>query len=244
MAINAVVENLDGLDDGIKSLYKQSEDGKFRLDVVGGEDVSVLKGALDKEREARKALEKAQKDGSGETETLKAKLREAEDAILKAEGNTQALAAKQVERMKEDFEKREAGALASKEAAELRAKSFESKVFENSIRASASVLHPSAVEDAILNAKSVFSLGDDGELVAKDKDGNLIYGKDGKTPLSPKEWLESLKEDKPHWFPAQGGSGTKGGTYVGGGKRSSMNIDQKAEFISKHGRDAYLKLPD
>lgn len=62
MALKAVVESLDGMDDGSKSLYVE-RDGKFILDVepVGGfslEDVTGLKTALGKERTAREQAER------------------------------------------------------------------------------------------------------------------------------------------------------------------------------------------
>lgn len=70
MALKFEVDNLDGLDDSIKTLYTE-EGGKFRLGVEGlpaGEDVSGLKTALASERDARKAAEKKTK----ETETAAA----------------------------------------------------------------------------------------------------------------------------------------------------------------------------
>lgn len=70
MPLQFELENLDGLDDGVKALYTE-DGGKFRLGVEGlpaGEDVSGLKTALASEREARKAAEKKTK----ETETAAA----------------------------------------------------------------------------------------------------------------------------------------------------------------------------
>lgn len=59
----------------------------------------------------------------------------------------------------------------------------------------------SAQEDLILRAKGIFQINDEGQAVAVDEDGNPIMGKDGRTPLSPIEWIESLKESAPHLFP-------------------------------------------
>ena len=60
MALKLTLDSLDGLDDGVKSLYAE-KDGKYRLDVEGIEDTSGLKSALEKERTARRELEKRAK---------------------------------------------------------------------------------------------------------------------------------------------------------------------------------------
>ena len=60
MALKLIVDSLDGLDEGTKGLYAE-KDGKYRLDVEGFEDTSGLKSALEKERTARRELEKRAK---------------------------------------------------------------------------------------------------------------------------------------------------------------------------------------
>lgn len=56
MALSMYLETLDGLEEGIKTMYVE-HDGKFKLDVDGVEDPSALKSALDKERKARREAE-------------------------------------------------------------------------------------------------------------------------------------------------------------------------------------------
>ena len=65
MGLKLIVDSLDGLDDGVKSLYAE-KDGKFRLDVEGVEDVTGLKSALEKERSARRDIEKRMKTALSE----------------------------------------------------------------------------------------------------------------------------------------------------------------------------------
>lgn len=228
MSLKAILDNLDGLSDEVKGFYEAGDDGKYRLKVDGLEDSSGLKSALQKERDARKALEKAKSEDSSKVSELERKLQEAEDEKLKAEGKTQELAAKQAERMKADADKQVLAERSAREAAEKRAQAFENQVYENHVRAAAakSGIHPNAVDDAILRANSLFKLGDDGTPVAKDSDGNVIFGKDGKTPLAVSEWLDGMKETAPHWFPAQGGSGSGGGH---GGSTSKSLADCKTD---------------
>ena len=68
MALKAVLDSIDGLDDGLKALYVE-QDGKFRLDVEGGfktpDEITGLTSALNKEREARSQLEKQAKKFEG-----------------------------------------------------------------------------------------------------------------------------------------------------------------------------------
>ena len=65
MGLKLIVDSLDGLDEGVRGLYTE-QDGKFRLDVEGVEDVTGLKSALEKERSARRDLEKRMKTALSE----------------------------------------------------------------------------------------------------------------------------------------------------------------------------------
>jgi hypothetical protein len=61
MAIPATIDQLDDAPEALRPYYLETEDGRFRLDAEGVEDVAGLKSALEKERAARKAL-KAERD--------------------------------------------------------------------------------------------------------------------------------------------------------------------------------------
>lgn len=65
MGLKLTLDSLDGLDEGVRGLYTE-KDGKFRLDVEGVEDVTGLKSALEKERSARRDLEKRMKTALSE----------------------------------------------------------------------------------------------------------------------------------------------------------------------------------
>jgi len=87
-------------------------------------------------------------------------------------------------------------------------------------------LVPSAIEDALGRAMNVFKVGEDGKLLAEEN-GSTAYGKDGVTPLTPAEWLESMKEKAPHWFPAPQGAGAGGGNGKGGGSHTITRADAR-----------------
>jgi hypothetical protein len=79
MALKAILESLDGLPDAIKSEYKKGEDGKYHLDVEGGEDTGALKRAKDYEKSTRQKVEKELADTKAQLEALT----EERDGILK-----------------------------------------------------------------------------------------------------------------------------------------------------------------
>ncbi len=93
-------------------------------------------------------------------------------------------------------------------------------------------------------AKGVFVTDENGAVVALDSDGDVVYGKDGKTPLSVNEWLEGIKAEMPNLFSQPKGAGAKG-SIIGSGslKRSEMTSEQKHEFIKQYGQQAFLNLP-
>ena len=64
---------------------------------------------------------------------------------------------------------------------------------------------PAAMDDVLRLAHEVFKVEDDGKVVPRDAQGNMILGKDGKA-ISPKDWLVELVEKKPYLQrPSKGG---------------------------------------
>lgn len=104
-----------------------------------------------------------------------------------------------------------------------RANAFQGAVLDNHIRSVTGDLHKGAVEDALLQARQIFSLDAKGNAVKLDAEGRPELGKDGKTPYSPAEWMETQRELKPHWFPAStSGSGSTGAQGSGSGTGKTM----------------------
>lgn len=69
MALQAILDNLDNIPDVLKAEYKQGADGKFVLDVVGGEDTGALKRAKEHEKNLRVAAEQKVADLTAQLET-------------------------------------------------------------------------------------------------------------------------------------------------------------------------------
>lgn len=83
MPLPAVTESLDAVPEAARAFYVETEEGGFRLDAEGIEDVSGLKSALEKERAARKEL-KAELDGRSDAEPDEARGK-LEAALIAAE---------------------------------------------------------------------------------------------------------------------------------------------------------------
>lgn len=249
MALPITVDSLDTLDEGVRNLYIE-EGGKFRLDLDGYEDPTGLKTALQKERDAAKDAKrrlaeaegfKAQFDGL-DIESVKALLSKAstdEETRLLAEGKLDEVLNKRTERLRGDYDKQLQAEKARAEKAEAFANQFKHKVLADSIRSAAlkAGALQEASEDIILRARGTFQLNENGEAMAVDKDGEIICGKDGKSPLTPLEWAESLRESAPHLWPKAVGAGPTGDRGAKGAskKASEMNATEKAQYISEHG---------
>ena len=70
--------------------------------------------------------------------------------------------------------------------------------------------HATAAEDLAFLAASSWDLSDSGDLISRDRDGNIAMGKNGRA-LTPKEWIEDLQKTRPHYFKQMSGSGSKPG---------------------------------
>lgn len=147
-----------------------------------------------------------------------------EEAALIAKGQVDTVLSKRTERMKAEYDKQLGSAKAEAEAAAKRAQAFQARVLDNEIRAAAAKagIHQHAIDDALFRGRAMFSLDDSGAAVALGDDGRPVLGKDGKTPFSPAEWLEGMKDKAPHWFPASASGGGAGGSGSGGGGGKTM----------------------
>ncbi|OTG79068.1 hypothetical protein B9T31_17365 [Acinetobacter sp. ANC 4558] len=143
---------------------------------------------------------------------LLAKAGQDEETKLIAEGKIDEVIQKRTEKMRQDHEK-QMTALTDKAAkAEAYANQFKQSVVKGQIAQAFSGIGglAEATDDVTALALSQFALDEQGNAVMVGADGLPVIGKDGDTPLSPKEWVETLKENKPYFFPRPNGSGAPG----------------------------------
>lgn len=169
-----------------------------------------------------------------------------EEAQLISAGKIDEVLSKRTERFRNEFDKKLKAEQEKADSALKKAEKYSGIVLSNKMTSAAlkAGVLPEALEDISLRAKGMFILSDDGEAVAIGQDGEPLLGKDGKTPLTPLEWVESLKDIAPHFFPKAEGTG--GGGHKSGGTnlvRSKMTSVEKHNYIQKYGQQAFLKLP-
>ena len=225
MALPLIVDSLDAIDESQRALYIET-DGKFRLDIDGYEDPKGLKSALQSERDAAKTAKqelnqfKQQFDGV-DIEKIKefaTKYKSDEMSRLLADGKIDEVLAQKTDLMRQDFESKLSDATS-------RAQTLESKVLNGFIAtyAAQAGVQPEAIDLVNMLAQSQFKLDANGDPVAVNAQGEVINGKDGKTPLSITDWLTSLRESKPLLWGAPQGSGAQGSK--GSGKVDILKAD-------------------
>lgn len=203
-----------------------------------------LLGKLKEREERLKSFDGIEPDA---VRNILKKFADDEEAALIAKGEIDQVLSKRTDRMKADYDKKlqaeaEAKARAESKAAKLAERTLAGALRDAAIKSGAL---PEALEDIVLRASMIWRLDDDGEPVARNGD-EVILGKDGKTPLSPKEWAESLREAAPHLWPRATGTNAPGSNGTGrhgaaSKKASDMTPSEKAKFIGENGVDAWRK---
>lgn len=138
-----------------------------------------------------------------------------EEAGLIKAGKVDEVLNKRTERMRAEHEKAikaeaERAGKAEGKSAKLAERTLSATLKDAAVKAG---VHPTALDDIALRGRGLWNLNDDGEAVALNG-SDVVLGKDGKTPLTPAEWVDSLREAAPHLWPKAQGSdapGSKGG---------------------------------
>jgi len=257
MPLEDVVESLEKVPQPYRTLYVE-KDGKFNLDMGRIEDTVALKASIEKERKAardsdaaRKAVEaKYEAKYAGidpdEVRAMQAKFGADEEGQLIKAGKIEEVVAKRTEKQRLAQEKELQARDAKVEAAEGRAKKFSQRALDDRVKdAVIGKVHDTAIKggDVMRAAREIFTLNEDGDAVQMDKDGNVVLGKDGKTSFGPAEWIESMREINPHWFPNQNSGGGASGDRGARGNSSAIkraafdakSVDERTKFIKGGG---------
>jgi len=106
---------------------------------------------------------------------------------------------------------------------------FRDKVVEEIIGAAAieAKVLPAAYEDVVMRGKNIFRMSEDGDVEARDMQGNLL--KVGDLIATPKNWVEGLKDSHPHYWP-----GSSGGGFSGSGGGSGDSLDDQILRAAKN----------
>jgi len=116
---------------------------------------------------------------------------------------------------------------------------YKNKVIEDGLREAAlqAKVRPEAIDDIILRGSREFSLGEDGSIESRDKDGKLRKTVDEKI-LTPYNWIDSLKKSHPHYWPDSQGAGLRGRQFSDANDYTAA----LAEAAAKGDMKTYRKL--
>lgn len=213
----AKLRKLDGVDpEKYQQLTTQVEELQEQIETLKVTPGTNGRGAEeDIERRVQRAIEKLRKEHTNEVQVLSTKL-----STVESERN----------------------ALSAWQREQTVTRAVEAAVIKAGVR-------PDAIAFAVDRGLKVFKLSDEGKIVAEDEEGLTKTGKDGVKPLTPIEWVTiDLYQEAPFLFPPSGGGGAGGGAgnkRFGGvvSKEDFKTEKEEAEFMVKHGAEAYRSLP-
>lgn len=246
MALKLELDAIDALPAEQQSLYKKTDEGKFRLDIEGG---AVPKARLDEFRntniELLKKLEPYKDLDMAEIQPALEFHKKYKGKKPPKEEEIEEIVNERVIEMRNKYETE------TKAEREKRIKAEQQLgvvLIDNELQkeALASGALETALDDIVSRGRQVFRVVE-GKVLPYDGD-KVKYGEDGVTPLSVKAWLTQLSAKATHLFKGSKGGGADAGDRQRDAGSVSKKSDfktatQKAQYIGKHGRDAYLKLP-
>jgi hypothetical protein len=248
------------LRDAAKEITEGEEKGRFTVSVVSKSKVDEFR---DRNIETSKKLEESVESISkfksvlGEDIDLEAfatelaELRETkrrvDDGKIKDESQIDALVKERTEAMRtkhgEELQQRALElAKLKNEANEYKAlfkRTFIDRAVSEAVTLEDLGVHPAAIADVTKRAYEIFNVQDDNSLLPK-KNGNTVWGEDGVTPMTVREWIDTtLRKEVPYYFKPSNGGGSGGGNGSDGQgglsaeDLSKMTPRQKLEFANK-----------
>ena len=224
MGLKYKIAKLEDVPENVRSLYKQEGDA-FVLDAEG----VVPKERLDEFRtnniQLQQQLDKLKDIDPVKYRELVDIQRQIDEGKLLKEGKIEEVVNSRVGAMKQALE-------GERDTYKTRAEASEAQLavllIDSAVRAEAlkSGVQATALDDVVLRARTVYKMKD-GAAVPHDTKGEVIYSKDGKTPMPMSDWVVELKKTAPHLFAGSQGGGAGGGNRGPAGDTSKMTSVQK-----------------
>ena len=198
---------------------------------------------IEKEKKHREQLSQFDGVDVEKFKTLQKQIETNEEMRLLSEGKTEEVVARRVEAMKRDYDAQIAAREAKMAEYEATLKKKEEKlaelVIDGQLREAYVALdfEPSALDFVLMQGRQVFIMDESGKAVPRDDHGNLIFGKDGKTPISAREYLEGLADKKSFLRkPSKGAGASPNNRSSSGLDPSKMNSTERiTEGLRKRG---------
>lgn len=200
VTVNVVPKTaIDEFRDNNIKLTKERDTLREELDVykpIVGEDREGFVKSLEELRQtAQRVKDGDLKESRGIEEALHKRteeLRKDYDGRLQAEGKEKALWRHKYDALDGRFKQ-----------------TLVSSAIKDAVMQADSGAEPRAANDIVTAGLSVFKCDDHGRIIPYEGDAP-IYGADGTTPMTPKEWVARLKEEKPFFFKHSNGGGGGG----------------------------------
>lgn len=259
--------SLSEVPEDLRDAAKEAEGGKYVVTVVDAGKIKEFRDnniALSKERDALTAaiaqyenvtgvqlpdLEQGKlSDFAKALESLRDVKKKVDDGKLVEDTSLEEAAAARVTEVTNSFKTQLAEMAKDRDAhrdarvaAEARANAM---MVENAIRLVASdpdvAMIDKAVQMILPDALKTFRVEDDGKIIPKSKDGTIIYGHDGVTPKSMKEWLLEQREERDFLFKGSKGGGASGNTDNAPGRLTATELAKmkpadRIKYARKHG---------
>ena len=218
MALKAILESLEGVAADVAKEYVKGDDGKFRLDVTGMVESSKLAEFRDNNISLKQQLEQFNGVDPAKYKELQGIEQQLKESKLVDAGKIDELVSARTEQMKTQHST-EVNGLSDK--LNVATRQLESLLIDSAVRAASTTagVLPTAVDDILLRAKSVFKI-QDGQAVPVNDKGQIIYGQDAVNPMTVAEWMKGVSKSAPHLFQGSIGGGGRGGK---GGQQGCQN---------------------
>lgn len=245
MGLKTFLENIEDAPEALRDHYTQA-DGGYVLNV----DNADYRQKLGEFRGNNINLMKERDDLSKKLESFKGidpekyrKLQEEHEKLaekgLLEEGKVDELVEKRVGKMKADYDGKTQQLTASLDEAQKQAQLYKSKLDQLAINdtiakavSNVGKLQKGALDDVLSRAHRDWSVNENGVPVAMQGE-TIVYGKDGKLPLTAEEWAQTLMLDAPYLFEGNSGGGAGGsGSNSPGGVRTITRAEyQSGDYI-------------
>lgn len=222
-----IVDSLDSVNEQYRGLYtKNEETGKFQLQVEG----AVPRAKLDEFRNNNITL-------TNEKQSLQDKLDKFKDIdpskweeyktkaeAFKGDGDIDKIVAQRLEAATAQHRQtvEDLSTKLSTATNDLHKNLIGTEVKSAAMRAGAI---PAALDDIARRAEGTFAVVNGKPVIQKD--GQVVYGADGVSPMSAFEWAKNLAKDAPYYFAENQGGGGKGGSFNTEVPRDKMTPAQK-----------------
>lgn len=225
-----------------KAMEEAADKHKLALD----EAVSGLKSKnaelLDEKKQVQNKLKEFEDFDMDAAKEAMEFLQNNKDAQMIKDGKVNELIDKKTSQLRSDHEAEVGELKANLTTAQEHGRRYEllynGKMIDDSLREAAisAKVRPEAITDVLLHGRNIFTLADDGSLEARDSSGKLRKTDDDKV-LTPTNWIDSLKQKSPHYWPDSEGAGARSG-----GQNPTDLAAQMARAAEKGDHAEYRRL--